>query len=89
MPELGTRAHGSVLRTLTCCAALTDGIALIAGACSSDNKSAAFSTTTATTQDPVAAAEARVATAEKNLDSANTTLTSARKQFCDDATGLC
>ena len=86
MPELGTRAHGSALRTLTCCAALTAGIALIAGVCSSDNKSTA-STTTATTQDPVAAAEARVATAEKSLDSANTTLTSARKQFCDDATG--
>ena len=69
-------------------AAVTVAVALLATACSSSKSETATTTagTSATTQDPVAAAEARVAEAQKSLDTANGALTSAGQQLCSDAT---
>ena len=68
--------------------AATIAVAVLAAACSSSKSDSASTTagTTATTQDPVAAAEARVAAAQTGLDTANEALTSAGEQFCSDAT---
>ena len=60
-----------------------------ATACGSDDEGTAStgtSGTTATTEDPVAAAEARVAEAETSLSEAEDALATAREQFCGDAT---
>jgi peptidoglycan hydrolase-like protein with peptidoglycan-binding domain len=82
--QLGKSARRSTVRTLTSCAAAMIGLALLAAACSSSNSPSAPETTTA--EDPVAAAQARVAAAETGLDTANAAFTSARQQFCNEAT---
>ncbi len=73
------------LRVTWLAAALT-GVVLLAAACSSsDETSPTGATSPSSTQDPVAAAEARVTAAETGLTSAQDELTSARQQFCSDA----
>jgi peptidoglycan hydrolase-like protein with peptidoglycan-binding domain len=88
MPQLGTPARRWTVRTLASGAAVAVAIALLTAACSSSKGETATTTasTSATTQDPVAAAEARVAEAQKGLDTANGALTSAGQQLCSDAT---
>ncbi len=62
-------------------AAALIGVAVLAAACSSGSKTAATTTTT----DPVAAAQARVTTAQTNVATAKATLTEASQQFCSGA----
>ena len=57
------------------------GVALLAAACSSGSKTAG----TTTTADPVAAAQARVTTAQADLTKANETATTADEQLCGEA----
>ena len=79
MWQLGGRMRPSTRSRMPLAAALV-GVALLAAACSSDSKTAE----TTTTQDPVAAAEARVATAQTSLTKAKDTLTAANQQFCSE-----
>ena len=79
MWQLGGRMRPSTRSRMPLAAALV-GVALLAAACSSDSKTAE----TTTTQDPVAAAEARVATAQTSLTKAKDTLTAANQQFCGE-----
>ena len=82
MWQLGRNASPSARRKARRGTAALAGLALLAGACSSGSKTA---NTTTTTLDPVAAAEARVTTAQSDLTKAQETVTSASKQFCGDA----
>jgi peptidoglycan hydrolase-like protein with peptidoglycan-binding domain len=64
------------------CTGVALGVVLIA-ACSSDN--ASTPSAPSTTQDPVAAAEARVSTAQSSVKTTNDALAAASQQFCNDA----
>jgi peptidoglycan hydrolase-like protein with peptidoglycan-binding domain len=64
--------------------ALAVGVVFIA-ACRSSDKTASIAPSS--TQDPVAAAEARVSSAQSTLQTATKALTAARQQFCTDAKG--
>ena len=88
MPQLGTRSRRWPVRRLASGAAVTVAVAVLAAACSSSKGETETTTasTSPTTQEPVAAAEARVAEAQKALDTANGALTSAGQQLCSDAT---
>jgi peptidoglycan hydrolase-like protein with peptidoglycan-binding domain len=67
------------------------GLTLSMAACGGSGSTSTTSTPTSgapkTTQDPVAAAEARVATAQEDLTSAEDAVTSAGQQLCGEATG--
>ena len=82
MWQLGRDTPAPARRKAGRCTAALAGVALVAGACSSGTKTAS---TTTTTLDPVAAAEARVAAAQSTLAKAQDTVTSTSKQFCSDA----
>jgi peptidoglycan hydrolase-like protein with peptidoglycan-binding domain len=71
-----------VFRRCRRCTGVVLGVVLIT-ACSSDD--ASTPSAPSTTQDPVAAAEARVSTAQSSLETANDALTAASQQFCNDA----
>jgi len=73
---------------LISCLAATIAVAAVAAACSSSKGEGAGTTAgaTSTTQDPIAAAEARVAAAQTGLDTAKKDLTAASQQFCSEAT---
>ena len=83
--QLSMFARRPSLRTLVRCTAVTVGLAVVAAGCGSDDSSS-DSSSVVSGPDSVAAAEARVTTAQTDLDTAKGTLTSAQKQFCTDAT---
>ncbi len=83
--QLSMFARRSSLRTLVRCTAVTVGLAVVAAGCGSDDSSS-DSSSVVSGPDSVSAAEARVTTAQTDLDTAKGTLTSAQKQFCTDAT---
>ena len=85
MVRLSMFARRSSLRTLVRCTAVTVGLAVVAAGCGSDDSSS-DSSSVVSSPDSVAAAEARVATAQTDLDTANGPLTSAGEQLCSDAT---
>jgi len=67
-------------------AAATTAVTACSSSGSSSSTTQSATTETATTEDPVAAAEARVSTAEADLATAKDGLTSAGQQLCSDAT---
>ena len=87
MGQLTSFARPSTPRRLARWAAIVVGVALVAAACSDSDNSSTTTTagTSRTTEDPVAAAEARLETAQAGVKTANDALTSAGKQFCTDA----
>lgn len=87
MCKPATSVHRSRRLRVTWPVAALVGVVLLSAACSSsDETSPTGATSPPGTQDPVAAAEARVTAAETSLTSAEDDLTSARQQFCSDAT---
>jgi peptidoglycan hydrolase-like protein with peptidoglycan-binding domain len=82
MRQAGKHLQHSRGRTFIKWVALAVGVTVVLAACGDDSGSSSGTTAAA---DPVAAAQARVTSAQTSLDTANGALTSAQKQFCNDA----
>jgi peptidoglycan hydrolase-like protein with peptidoglycan-binding domain len=81
---IGTLSPPSTRRRLRLLTVAIIGGALVAASCSDNSKS---SSTTTTTSDPVAAAEARVTTAQGDLAKAQDEVKAAGRTFCTEAKG--
>ena len=82
MRQAGKQSKHSRGRTFSKWVAIALGVTVVLASCGDDSGS---STGTTAAADPVAAAQARVTSAQTGLDTANGALTSAQKQFCNDA----